>query len=80
MKWLYCVLLASCCEGCSGLPTQDIVNKAAEAEDQALAAAIWTQCQAVSVGAFDRRFGQWPEGAAAWRVLCRRPLSEIPSR
>jgi len=46
------------------------VQKVAEANDVALAAAELEICRAASIGAVMRRYGQDPIKARAWRDLC----------
>ncbi|HEX6827276.1 MAG TPA: hypothetical protein VF077_13235 [Nitrospiraceae bacterium] len=62
----------------SGCASSGIVQSAADAEDQALQTSLWTMCQAISVGAWERAFGQDKQAAQAWKELCRRTISEAP--
>lgn len=72
-KWAVWVLVATL--GVSACSTaQPYVQAAkdggAKAMDGVLSEAEWVICQAASVGAVKRRYGQSAEAAAYWRGLC----------
>jgi hypothetical protein len=58
------VLLLS---GCAGLGAY--IDRAAEANDTAIDASIFTMCRAASVGSVLRKFDT-PEKASIWKDLC----------
>lgn len=72
------LLVVSGCSGWAAL--QAGAQKAAEVEDQALVAATWTLCRAISVGAWLRAYSTDPAKANAWRTLCSEPVTAIPAQ
>ncbi len=65
-------ILALLLVGCAGLDTtRDVVKlKVAQAADQGLTDAEWLVCQASSVGAIKRKYGQTVERADTYRDFC----------
>lgn len=66
--------------GCTSLDAfrSGIADHGAEVSDRALVDAQWLMCNAVSVGAWRRAFGNSPEKAAAWRTLCAETMTQTP--
>ena len=67
--------------GCGFTDTGDFIRKTAsqagaQAFDEGLVNAEWFICQAASIGAIKRRYGQSAEAAAAYDALCARSGSE----
>lgn len=56
--------------GCARL--QKVVRAGADANDNAVKAAIFTICRGASIGAIRREFGKDPQSVFAWGALCSR--------
>ena len=80
MRLSVMALIALLLSGCSGLDAfrSGIADHGAEVSDRALVDAQWLMCNAVSVGAWRRAFGNSPEKAAAWRTLCAETMTQTP--
>lgn len=65
LTFMFSILLFTL-SGCSA--TVAVVEKGAEINDSALEAAEFTICQAASIGAIQRRYGDSPE---RWNALCK---------
>lgn len=74
MKILAALLLAtlSGCAGFSAVKTA-VAVEGAKVADEALQVSEWGMCEATTVGAWKRKFGQNPEKAEAWSKLCSDP-------
>lgn len=59
------------------LATGLVKERGAAFYDETLIASEFVICQAASVGAVQRRYGQTDETAAAWRKLCSPPAAEL---
>lgn len=74
------IVAAISISGCAA--THNIVTaaaaSAANAEDIALIDIEYGLCNAISVGAWVRRYGQDQEKAAAWRTLCSKASNQTP--
>lgn len=76
-KALAAVLAMIALAGCGLTPAGDAMREAvqkrgADVADQVLKNNIWGLCQANTIGATDRYFGQSQELANLWRELCHR--------
>lgn len=65
---LVTVLLSGCAE--YGVLRQGVAGYGAKAADETRAAAQWSLCNAITVGAWKRAYGNDPDKAVAWRQLC----------
>lgn len=63
------VFISGSLSGCATLP-----QSAAKVEDQAVVAAEWTLCNAISVGAWRRAYAGDPVRTEAWLQLCDQPV------
>jgi hypothetical protein len=77
------VLVLAALAGCSAIPQYEaakpvVIDKASQANDEALVDAMLVICRGVSVGAWQRAFGNSPERAAAWRTLCKVDITQTP--
>jgi hypothetical protein len=72
------VLCIALLPGCSYFAP--VVKKGADGYDDVRAAAEFTMCKAISVGAWIRAYGSSKEKAEAWRTLCHEPAAELPSQ
>lgn len=72
--------LAAASSGCSTLiPLADsLIPKAAEAADGMRSGAEYTLCNAITMGAWRREYGDNPRKAAGWALLCNPPAAPIP--
>ena len=72
--------LAAASSGCSTLvPLADsLIPKAAEAADGMRNGAEYTLCNAITMGAWRREYGDNPRKAAGWALLCNPPTALIP--
>lgn len=66
---LILVVTLSGCAGFSAVKTT-VAIEGAKAADEALRVSEWGVCEATTVGAWKRKFGQNHEKADAWRKLC----------
>ena len=69
------IIFAGFLAGCGLTSEGDAVRAAirdhgARAADAELDNIVWGLCNAVTVGAFTRRYGTQPKKAEAWRTLC----------
>lgn len=62
------LLISGCAE--MGSIRSGIANHGANAADQALESAEWGLCKSVTMGAWQRRYGNSPVKAEGWRKLC----------
>ena len=74
---LICMLAMS---GCAALDVYKFgaAQKAADMMDRIRADAEWVICRAISIGSWQRAYGDSASRAQAWRDLCRQPLTELP--
>jgi hypothetical protein len=77
------ILLASVLlfSGCAQLDVYESIlsKKGAEFYDRELNKLIYLKCEALSVGAWNRKYGNDLELANAWRVECRRQSAALPN-
>lgn len=78
---LMIIVVLSLVSGCSTIvPLADsILPKAAEAADGMRDGAEYTLCNAITMGAWRREYGDNPRKAAGWALLCNPPTAAIPS-
>ena len=81
MRW-FAFAASFALAGCGFTDTGNLVWDAssragAQAFDEGLANAEWFICQAASIGAVKRRYGQSAEDAAAYNALCAQAGSEL---
>lgn len=72
MKTVFVLLVILVLAGCSGFSTVKyaVAIEGAKVADEALQVSEWGLCEATTVGAWKRKFGQNPEKAEAWTKLC----------
>ena len=47
--------------------------------DEVMTVSMFGMCKASTIGAWVREFGNDPERAAAWRTICGKALTEMPT-
>ena len=62
--------------GCAGIGP--VVEAVASLEDQSRVQAELILCRGISIGAWIRAYGDNPEKAAAWRLLCQDTWKAMP--
>lgn len=72
------ILLCAAVQGCAEYQTisKAVAVQGAQAADATLASAEWGLCDAVTVGAWMRRYGTSSDLAGAWHTLCARPFNQ----
>lgn len=85
MKRFSAIVLLVALTGCSNTAQfiagqRLIVDEAAKIADQNLAAATFSMCRAITVGAWIRAYGSDAAKAEAWRALCAAPVTQTPSK
>lgn len=75
------ILAALTLSGCAyyGPATRAAADRGEQVADETRTVAQWTLCRAITVGAWLRAYGDDPEKAAAWRVLCRETAEQTPA-
>lgn len=81
MKTVLVILSIFGLSGCAGWETfqAGAAVQGARAADEALQVANWGVCEAVTMGAWQRRYGQDQEKARAWATLCGRQVFAPPA-
>lgn len=77
MKAVLLVLLLAGCAQYDATKSA-VIDTAAHVSDIALSDAELLLCRGISVGAWRRAYGQKPEKAAAWKILCADNLEVTP--
>lgn len=70
------ILVSGCAE--FGAIKSGVATHGANLADEALITGEWTICQAITVGAWKRAYGNDAEKAAAWRALCASGVKHTP--
>lgn len=72
MRAALVVFLTLLLGGCAGYVSfRNAANEeTARAADESLRLAVWAVCRPQTTGAWQREFGNDPDRAEAWRVLC----------
>ena len=68
---VFAVVGLSGCASWNNFQTAVAVN-GANLADEELQSSLWGVCEAVTMGAWQRKFGANPEKAKGWAVLCSR--------
>ena len=70
--WGLVIALAVIITGCASWETvqSGVAVQGAKAADEALQTSEWSICEATTMGAWQRRYGENPGKAKAWAELC----------
>lgn len=79
MKTIVCII-ALTFAGCTQLDAarDSTINTTAVAADHALVDAELVMCRGITVGAWQRAYGQNPVRAQAWKTLCSVSIQQTP--
>ena len=71
---------ASLLPGCAELQVakQAVADNDAKAADAELEVSEWGICNAATIGAWMRRYGNDPEKVEGWKRLCSKKVTEAP--